>query len=243
MARRRPGAGQLPVADHRRHEQGQQVHRDQVPHPIQERETGDSDPLLSRWEDDQEDQDGQQQHHDCVHPCRQAREHKDKTQQIQGQRDYPEEWNRRQIGCNVRGHAEHEAGWDTREGNPAKTTPDRGGVREWESGRVRAHGRAFHFLTVRSHSPTLPLSHSLTLPLSHSLTPTRAPDQKRTPADQAQKQNVAGDPKNGLGRQPQVWLDECRVAEQGEHAAEVARGVQEVRVLGAWVAGFGEPLL
>src|SRR5262245_973433 len=135
----------------------------------------------------------------------------------------------------MRGHPEHEARWDTRKGNPAKTTPDRGGVREWESGRAGAHGRAFLFLTVCSHSPTLPLPRSPTL--------TRAPDQERTPAEQAQKQDVAGDPKNGLCRQPQVWLDECRVAEQAEHAAEVARGVEEIRVLGAWMAGFGEPLL
>ncbi len=38
-------------------------------------------------------------------------------------------------------------------------------------------------------------------------------------------------------------LDQCRIAEEREHAAEVARGVEEVGIAGGGVTGVGEPLL
>ena len=69
----------------------------------------------------------------------------------------------------------------------------------------------------------------------------RAQHQTAAARDQHDQDIVAGGPEPGLIAEPHERLDRDRIGDQREKAADVARGIEEVRVLRVRMAGAHEP--
>ena len=149
----------------------------------------------------------------------------------------PEERDRRDVGGEVRRHAEHQAGRDGREEHPAGAPG--GGDRP-----VRAAGLG---VGERGHRPPVRgVRRGIRQrPRPGRPRPTvgraRSPEREGAAGGEHDEDPVAPRPQAALGVQADEALDEHRVREERQHAADVARGVEHVRVRRGWVARRREP--
>ena len=150
-------------------------------------------------------------------------EHEREGQEVDGQRHDPEERDRGDVRRQIGRDAQHQAGRDGRQQDPAGTA--RGGDRPVVGrSRVRVGG---------------------------SLAPGRcrmagragSPQHEGAAAGQHQERAVSPRPQSALRIQTEVALDEHRIGEEGQHASEVAGGVQDVRVACGPVTRRGKPRL
>ena len=136
-------------------------------------------------------------------------------QEIERERHHPQQRDRGKIGGDVRGHREQEAGGDQRETKPAQPAWPADRVALLETGCCRRARRGG----------------------------SAAPDHHPAARDGQGQDAVARGPQQTLLVQRQALLDQQRIGQEGEHAAEIARSVQEVRVGRRRMAAACEPSL
>ena len=151
-----------------------------------------------------------------------------KRRQVDGEREHPEERDGGDVRGDVGGGAEEQARRHEGEGRPPDAAARRHPLVAAGQGRRRGVG-----LAVRAGGGGRGRA---------------APDHQRARDDQRREDQVAQGPeprlRDGAGtgeRQPR--LDEHRIAQQREQAAEIARRIEEVRVAGGAVARVREPVL
>ena len=209
-------AGQLAVADHRRHEEDHEVRRDhegqrlvgpgdQDEHQRQERHRQELDP-------------------DAVRDDPPPAEHEGEREEVDRQRHDPEERDRRDVGGQIGRDAQHQARRDGGEEHPARAPGPRDGpvraVRRRGARRGRGErARGLPRMTGRAGTP----------------------EREGAGGGQHDQAPVAPCPEVTLRVQAEQALDDDRVGEEREHAAEVARRVEDVRVSRSRVARRGEP--
>ena len=166
-----------------------------------------------------------QQHHDAgdrqrlrqQHPfVRQQRprlEHQHPGQQIQRQRQHPQQRRGGDVGGNMRGHRDQQSRGNGCQKNPAGAQNPRRGR------RIAIVGRHVQFRRLRR----------------------RAQQQYAAGCDQHDQQAVAAGPDQVLRAQREHRLQQHRIGQQRQEAADIRRSIKEVRVGTVGVAGADEP--
>jgi hypothetical protein len=144
-----------------------------------------------------------------------ARERDHVGQEVERERHHPEQRHRGKIGGDVRGHREQETRRHQRETKPAQPALPADRFALVDPGRCR---RA-------------------------RLARSAAPDDHGAAGDGQSERPVPGDPEQPLLVQRQARLDQQRIGQEREHAAEIACAVQEVRVGRRRMAAAREPSL
>ena len=144
-------------------------------------------------------------------------EGQDEGEQIKRQRDYPKKRDGRDVGRQVRREAQHQARRDERKENPVQHTVPSGGESHSSVGGERTE-------------PAVVAPRAL---------------QTSQHAGQSQhgEQSITHGPGTALLGEAQIRLNDDGVGQQGEHAAQVARPVQEIGVRRCRVARVTEPSL
>ena len=146
-------------------------------------------------------------------------ERDDERQEIERQRRDPEERHRRDVGREVRRDGEHQARRNERERDPRETALP---VERRPSDRLTAS--------------------VVTRGCRHRPRGAPPPGGDRD-ARQEHEHRVADRPDPTLHAQRERRLDRDRIHQQREQAPEIARGVEEVRILRGRMIGLGEPAL
>jgi len=212
VARCRPSACELAMADERVDEEDRAM------------DANDPDDGLDRIEDHHrdkhEDKERLQSGGEPVRDERPALKHDDESQKIERKRDYPEEGHRRHIGRDVGGHRDQQSRRHRRQRAPPKAlAPGRRGDDEAcdRSVRMRIGGCAARCRV--------------------GMTP-----QQRTAGGDRCHQNVEADrPEAGLAAQWNQRLDHSRIGQERNKAADIAGGIEKIRILGLRMIRTREP--
>ena len=156
---------------------------------------------------------------DPRHPTPGAPEGQHEGQDVNRQRDDPEQRRGRDIGRDIRGHRQHQAGWHEGQGHPAQLR-----LRRQRPRLRRARCRRGRLGVTLPYRPQKIRQHP-------------APDHRR------RANGKDGRPEQRLRVKAQQRLGQGRVAQQGDQAAGIARRVEEVRVLRTVMGTLAEPML
>ena len=176
-------------------------------------------------QEDHEEAEGQRErHHHVMEQPRPAAEGEDEGQQVDRERQHPEQRHRGQVGGDVGGDPEEQARRHEGEHDPVNSPrPPRAPLgRGRRALRLRDSGRG--------GGRGLP------------------PEGQRAERDENGQRRVAQAPERGLGEpgrslQVQVRLHQGGIAQEGQHAAQVAGRVEKVGIARGGVPGVGEPPL
>ncbi len=182
-------------------------------------------------EDDDEDRGERDRHDPAVQRGWPAAKGEDEAQEVYGQRQDPEEGNGRDVGGHIRGRAEQQ----TRR-------------HEGQRDPVEASARARRVVRDRRRRRGDRLRQGFAGPPGDRGPRHPPPDRERAQGNQAGEEQIAEAPEPRLGEptrisQVQSRLDQRRIAQEREHAAEIARRVEEVGIERGRVSRVSEPAL
>ena len=213
MCRRRPCPGNLPMADHADEKEIRQVNTEN--RPPRHVDIGEI------CKEQSEHRQGQKQDRNAMDQGRNPGEDDDEGQEVERKRDDPKERDCGNVRAEGRRHPEQQARRNEGEQNPPAPLPPR------QRGDSGAHAR-------------------LTFPLRPAFGRTgspASPQSARTQEGEEQEDKIADGPCKVLLGKPEMGLHPYGVADQGQHAAEVARAVEKIGIPGRWMTGPGEPPL
>ena len=167
---------------------------------------------------------------------RPAREHQDEGEQVQPQRQGPQQRQRRQVDGKVRRDAHQQRRGRQRQRQPLQA----------------AERRDRRLETVRQGAPfsargAFPVAPAAAGSAAGSAAATgglrRQPDSRRADREEGREQAVAGRPPARLQGQRHVRFDQQRIGRQAGEAAEIAGRVEEIRIFRRPPAALREPSL
>ena len=178
-----------------------------------------ADRLVDDDRDQREDEDRLDLDHQPMRNDRLAREHDHEGEEIERERDDPQQRHRGDVGRDMRGHRDQQAGRHGREEDPAHDVAP---------GRRRGLGRARRRRGGRRRRRRLV---------------GRLPQQIAAAGDQQDQDDEARRPQPGLRGERDERLDQDRIRQQREEAADIAGGIEEIRIVRGRMVGAREPCL
>ena len=215
MTRVGPVLGELAVADHGGDEEDDEVRRDHQRQGLVR--AGD------QHQHQREQRDGQELDPQPVRDEPAPAEHERERQEIDRQRPDPEQRDRRDVGGQVRRHAQHQARRHGGEGDPARAPRERDGP------------------VCPAPVPRPPAGASGRRPRLLRTAGPRPPEADGAGGGEQDEAAVPPGPEAALRLQVEEPLDDQRVREEREQAPDVAGRVEDVGIAGGPVLGGGEP--